>query len=381
MQKLEIFDFYVCATPLSSTVSCSNKEKNMDKDKFLSNYRISDDDFKKSECNWQNLIEIMEAYESKKSSLEKNANYYAECLRYTSKVHSVKMRIKHPEHLIAKIIRLKKDCPKPTITKDNYFKYITDLIGIRVLHLFKEDWTHIHNFILEKWDMKENPTVYYRKGDNLKLFEDNGCKTSLHKFGYRSVHYLIESRPNKTPITVEVQVRTIFEEAWSEIDHVIRYPYETDNILLANYLQIFNRLAGNADEMASYVKFLKDEIYKKEQKFREEIKEKSDTIGKLQDKISQLEIDTADKEELRKELEELRQKEIFSPNLSGVLYDDLINVKGVDLSSNPFIANPNSLGDIYPFGLDQNSHIDSSGAIDFNDPWFKNKKPKENEEK
>ncbi len=342
-------------------LAVNDKEKNMDKDKFLRQYHISNDDFKKSKCNWKNLIEIMKAYESKKSSLEKNANYYAECLRYTTKVHSVRMRIKHPEHLIAKIIRLKKDCPKPTITKDNYLKYITDLIGIRVLHLFKEDWTHIHNFILEKWDMKENPTVYYRKGDNLKLFEDNGCKTSLHKFGYRSVHYLIESRPDKRPITVEVQVRTIFEEAWSEIDHVVRYPYETGNILLANYLQIFNRLAGSADEMASYVKFLKDEIYKKERQFREEIKKKNDTIVKLQDKISRLEIDATEKAELRKELEELREKEIQSSPYVVLPPEGLVHTKECDVLGNPSFINVEPMENPYSSQFGQSDYVGHSG--------------------
>lgn len=39
----------------------------------------------------------------------------------------------------------------------------------------------------------------------------------------QSVHYLI--RDKESGLCIEVQVRTLFEEAWSEIDHKLRYPY------------------------------------------------------------------------------------------------------------------------------------------------------------
>ena len=58
----------------------------------------------------------------------------------------------------------------------------------------------------------------------------------------------------------EIQVRTIFEEGWSEIDHKIRYPYDADNPVLGQFLVVFNRLAGSADEMGSFVKLLKRKL-------------------------------------------------------------------------------------------------------------------------
>ena len=45
-----------------------------------------------------------------------------------------------------------------------------------------------------------------------------------HHFGYRSVHYLLKSLPGKRVHIAELQVRTLFEEGWSEIDHQVRYP-------------------------------------------------------------------------------------------------------------------------------------------------------------
>lgn len=64
--------------------------------------------------------------------------------------------------------------------------------------------------------------------------------------GYRSVHYIIECNATKEKIYAEVQVRTIIEEAWNEIDNEIRYPYAVDNKVLKNYLYTFNKLVGTA---------------------------------------------------------------------------------------------------------------------------------------
>lgn len=325
----------------------------MDKTQFLKKYHIAEEDFTKSRCDWNDLMKIKSDYELWKIKLETPAIYFAESLRSVQKVHSVKLRIKEPEHLIEKVIRIQKENAKLDISVNNYRNRITDLIGARVLHLFKEDWIDMHKFIIKTWKAKKKPIAYHRQGDNLKLYKDNDCKTSVHEFGYRSVHYLLESEPSKVSVVVEVQVRTIFEEAWSEIDHVVRYPQNVSNVLLADYLKIFNRLAGSADEMGSYVRFLKEQIYKKEQEFRKEIKSKNETISKLQKKIGQLKISNAGKKEMLRELEELKKKEMEVPSIIPLslnslgdpialnpLSDKLI---GIDSLSNPdelFINQP-----------------------------------------
>ena len=124
-----------------------------------------------------------------------------------------------------------------------------------MLHLFKEDWEKIHEEIISMWDLKEKPQVNIREGDGdyegfEKEVEAKGCEIIKRKHGYRSVHYLIAIKISKNEeILVEIQVRTVFEEAWGEIDHIIRYPYYMDNQILNNYLAIFNRIVGSADEM------------------------------------------------------------------------------------------------------------------------------------
>ena len=57
---------------------------------------------------------------------------------------------------------------------------------------------------------------------------------------------------------LEVQVRTLFEEGWGEIDHHILYPYKKQNPMLTEFSELLNRLAGMGDEMASFYRRLQD---------------------------------------------------------------------------------------------------------------------------
>ena len=78
--------------------------------------------------------------------------------------------------MIEKIIRKRLSGFETEITCDNYTQYITDLIGVRVLHLFKEDWTKIHTYLKEHWEFAEEPTAYFRHGDSdriLKFYQEN----------------------------------------------------------------------------------------------------------------------------------------------------------------------------------------------------------------
>lgn len=80
-----------------------------------------------------------------------------------------------------------------------------------------------------------------------------------HHLDYRSVHYLVRSRPTKEPQVAEIQVRTIFEEGWSEIDHAVRYPVEQCSQHAAHMLAVLNRIAGGADEIGSCVRNIQRE--------------------------------------------------------------------------------------------------------------------------
>ncbi len=242
------------------------KFKPLDREDFFNEFSISEDYFNETGLNWKELQDIYLNYSSLISYLEKEAEHIFSKLRDVPNVHSVRRRVKEPRHLIEKIIRKGKKYSEQGINVENYKNIVTDLIGIRVLHLFKDDWQEIHKEITRLWETKETPQVNIRRGDyNLETLRENikdlNCDIILREHGYRSVHYLVGVPLSKDEeVLVEIQVRTVFEEAWSEIDHIIRYPYDVDNPVLTEYLAIFNRIVGSADEMGMFIKKLKSEV-------------------------------------------------------------------------------------------------------------------------
>lgn len=239
--------------------------EDMDLDAFLARNNISADEWNSSAIEWDALKDIGIDHLSKIEQRKETAELFARIIQRCSKVHSVRWRVKNPEHLMEKIVRkTMKDTESfnqsyVDISKDNYHTIITDLVGVRALHLFKDDCFEINTYLCDIWRTKEKPTYYVRDGDETNKDLDQ-FEVKQHPAGYRSLHYVFESQPLNQIVYTEVQVRTIFEEGWSEIDHKIRYPNFSDNQHVSYFLRIFNRLAGSADEMGSFVKELVSDL-------------------------------------------------------------------------------------------------------------------------
>lgn len=305
---------------------------------FLKKYNISEEDYEKTGLKWKDLLEIKSKYESIIGTLEPPAKYLLENFHKVENVHSVRYRLKNPEKLIAKIIRKRINEPERIIDIHNFQLEITDLIGLRILHLFKEDWLSIHNYIMGNWDPHETPIAYIRKGDSseyVKGFEEYGCKIMEHPYGYRSVHYVINIKPGKTSFLAEIQVRTIFEEAWSEIDHSIRYPYYLNNLLLNQFLVLFNRLAGSADEMGSFVAHLKNQLIINEQEYQASITKKTQIIESLRQEIAELKLKPKQVTAFGNSLDEILKMAEYTPppfTITGSSITDygaLLNSEGI----------------------------------------------------
>ena len=263
--------------------------------KFLEKYNISNSDYQSTKIDWDLLVEIHEDYIKIKSWYEKTARDIVDRLLWLPKVHSVKYRIKDPERLIAKIIRNKIKHPEREFTLTNYTDNIDDIIGIRILHLYKSDWTEIGEYLETQWKSKEKPKAYIRRWDSDAIqceYSKRGYIVEEHPHWYRSVHYIIISNPTVKTYTIEIQVRTIFEEWWSEIDHDIRYPYNINNQIFNWYLYMFNGIAGFADEMWTYIKSLQESLSEQESSLREKedlLKQAKEAQKSLEQKISKLE--------------------------------------------------------------------------------------------
>ncbi len=310
---------------------------------FLAKFHLADNALETTGISWTELLEIGRHFERNIPDFEQTGFFLARKLGSIDGVHSLRSRVKDPEHLAAKIVRKRLANPHRVITIANYQEEITDLVGLRVLHLFKENWQSIHDYIRKEWQLAEDPTAYIREGDPVaqrEMFLKGGCVVRPHKDSYRSVHYLVRTYTSTMACVAELQVRTLFEEAWSEIDHLIRYPYKLDNRVLNEFLIIFNRVAGQADEMGSFVTYLAAILDEKERLQARRIegvqngvpKEVRQAINNLQESVRRLAAPETEKRELEERLKSLM--DATERATSQVIYNSPINsLVGVSLAT------------------------------------------------
>lgn len=278
-----------------------NTINGMSEEQFLAKYYHKHNSVSEIGLDWKQLVDLHDFYKSSYYHLNTLAQGEYIKLRDINGAYIVKYRVKDPEHVVDKAIR-KKIEKGIVITKDNLLQNFDDLIGFRVLHLFKNGWHPIHDYITQNYELNEQPVVYHRKGDSdefLNQCKEAGLSPIEKTAGYRSIHYIVKLKTINGALTSEIQVRTVIEDAWGEIDHLVRYPNATDNDVLNRYLLLFNTLAGSADEMGTFLMFLKQSILQKEKESQLKIDELTNTINDLRNVISKLKnVNKAQKEKI-----------------------------------------------------------------------------------
>ncbi len=242
-------------------------------------YNIDEATFESARISWEELEKIYRNYQAIEPKLRSIGKEFVDRYFYDVEkagIHSYRYRAKDQGHLLEKIIRKRNENFEKyeNISSENFYKFITDLIGIRVFFLYREDWRQFHEYVtgifennpelyirdsIRDFDDDENhfyiaekPKVYRRTGDT-RIYDDT--LIDIRSDGiYRSLHYIIKYRG----YYVEIQARTLFEEGWSEVDHDIVYPYFKDDVMLKDFSTLLNRLSGMADEMSSYFRRMKE---------------------------------------------------------------------------------------------------------------------------
>ncbi len=134
------------------------------------------------------------------------------------KIHSIEARAKAIDSFGDKAATPSPDDPNkpyyPTPLSD-----ITDLAGVRVIVFFPRTLDVVDTIIRTQFDVIE-------KSDKILIL------LKEEKFGYGSIHYLVRLKENRINLleysrfknlAAEIQIRTILQHAWAEIEHDIQY--------------------------------------------------------------------------------------------------------------------------------------------------------------
>ncbi len=150
---------------------------------------------------------------------------------------------------------------------------LTDMMGIRMICTFLEDIKEVQEQISSMFDIKE--------------VEIKGANQSFREFGYESVHVLIaipnDCFPTEIPegltipkdLVCEIQIRTILQDAWAEVEHELIYKTEFTpfDMPLRRKLASMNASLSLADiifqEIRDYQKKLQTEMNMRRRSFYE----------------------------------------------------------------------------------------------------------------
>lgn len=252
---------------ISARMSLSEIVNN--KQLFLERYHL-EHEFARSGYAWDELMEIAKQFDMDRTTKypELVQQYIAEIANFEA-IHSYRYRIKETDSFIKKIIT-KADQKNKKVTLQNYLTQITDLLGIRVLYVFKEDYYQVHRQLMDKYQhqLVENVHIKLQEGDDRSLYSKIlDCDPIIEENStYRSIHYtLCAEENNLRGPRLEIQTRTIFEEGWSEINHKLVYKNNnvSDYFVLLQASKILSTLVGNCDTLGMLMKDIYDEYMKR----------------------------------------------------------------------------------------------------------------------
>lgn len=205
----------------------------------------------------EELRPILENHEKQISAYSIIVQQYVQEISGFKGVHTIRSRIKSVGSLCEKILR-KEDSRKVKISLENYRTEIKDLIGVRALYVFPDEFSTVYDQIYKKYSsiFDGKPEVRYREGDNLEIFEQHLHESRVDytkTAGYRSIHYTLHD--SKSDARIELQTRTIFEEGWSEISHRTTYGMEgsPNEKLIRVVSSILSRMVGTSNDLGSLI--------------------------------------------------------------------------------------------------------------------------------
>jgi ppGpp synthetase/RelA/SpoT-type nucleotidyltranferase len=166
------------------------------------------------------IVEFKAWYENQLSHHDASVRFFCDLIATIPKVEMIKGRTKSYDECISKFKRKYLPSIKPEEKNFKISDYITDLIGIRAVCFYSE----------EIYEIRRHIKKYFR--EIAIIDKSNQLEKTEDKFGYKSLHLqlVLKSRLKGIAeadkfknIKIELQIRTVIQDAWSILDHKIKY--------------------------------------------------------------------------------------------------------------------------------------------------------------
>ncbi len=212
-----------------------------------------------------NISEFKKHYDTKLTFYNSALTFFMELVRSVTGSDTVSGRIKNYEECLSKFERKYLSTIDPHTESYKIIDYLSDFIGIRVVCYYLEDINRIRKEL--KKHFREMDIT--DKNIQLEMTED--------KFGYKSLHLdlMLKNTDNLSndfkkykTIKFELQIRTIIQDAWSVLDHKIKYKKSIPQSLKRR----INRLSALFEIADDEFLNIKKEIAQAEKKISERIK-------------------------------------------------------------------------------------------------------------
>ena len=173
-------------------------------------------------------------------------------------IHFIKSRVKDPASLRAKIERrTAARTPGFAVDATSIFERVTDLAGVRIIHLHTEQLNHVHPRILKvledaRYEIAGPPTAYCWDVEYQEIFEQVGIQTEPRQSMYTTVHYDVVAN-QKTGIRCELQLRTLMDEVWAEVSHRVNYPADSPSATCQDQLKVLARLTSGCGRLVDSI--------------------------------------------------------------------------------------------------------------------------------
>ena len=224
--------------------------------------------------------EIQKTYESYNGVLTEIKDNIEAKLKSSIKLASMptyKSRVKSFNSYYRKVLRLKAE----EVACRGKLVALTDMMGIRIICAFIEDLHNVEQQVKDLFDVKE---VEYK-----------GSGQNFREFGYESIHVLVaipddcmqEHCDVEIPanIVCEIQIRTILQDAWAEVEHELIYKTEFTpfDMPLRRKLASINASLSLADtifqEIRDYQNKLQMETAARRESFYEKVDETTSEVS------------------------------------------------------------------------------------------------------